>query len=89
MSVAENIKRIRSEIEETAVRAGRNPSDVDIVAVTKTRSVSEISEAYDAGIRHFGENRVQEASLKIPVMTGDIQWHMIGYLQSNKVKEAD
>ena len=88
MSVAENIKIVQSEIAESAIKAGRNPADITLVAVTKTRTVTEIQEAHSFGLVHFGENRVQEAAAKIPVLPGDIKWHMIGHLQSNKIKEA-
>lgn len=88
MSVAENIKRVLMEIGESSVKAGRNPSDITLVAVSKTRTVSEVQEACDYGLVHFGENRVQEASTKIPALPGGIQWHMIGHLQSNKIKDA-
>lgn len=88
MSIAENIQHINNEIEEAASRAGRDPSDITLVAVSKTRTVDEIRAAADNGILHFGENRVQEASSKIPEVTDDVVWHMIGPLQSNKAKPA-
>ncbi|MCE5250345.1 YggS family pyridoxal phosphate-dependent enzyme [bacterium] len=88
MSIAGNIKRVYEEIGEAASRAGRDPSEVVLLAVTKTRTVREIEEAAAAGIVHFGENRVQEASSKIPDIALPVIWHMIGPLQSNKVKPA-
>ena len=88
MTIADNISRIRDEIGEAAVRSGRHPSDITVLAVTKTRAVHEIVEAARAGIVHFGENRVQEAAEKIPSVSDEIVWHMVGPLQSNKAKLA-
>ena len=62
------------------------PKEVSLVAVSKTKSIAEIQEAYDAGQRIFGENKIQEMSLKYDALPKDIQWHMIGHLQRNKVK---
>jgi PLP dependent protein len=62
------------------------PSDVTLIAVSKTKPVSDLMEAYEAGQRHFGENKVQEMCDKQAEMPGDIHWHLIGHLQSNKVK---
>lgn len=76
MSVKENIKKISASI----------PPQVRLVAVSKTYPVEIIREAYDAGLRVFGENRVQELSAKYPLLPDDIQWHLIGHLQKNKVK---
>ena len=88
MTIADNISRIRDEIGEAAVRSGRHPSDITVLAVTKTRAVHEIVEAARAGVVHFGENRVQEAAEKIPSVPDEIVWHMVGPLQSNKAKLA-
>lgn len=74
--IVENLKQIRSEIAP----------EVKLVAVSKTRSVAEISEAYQTGQRVFGENRVPELTEKHPVLPDDIEWHFIGHLQTNKVK---
>ena len=62
------------------------PEHVSLVAVSKTKPVSDIKEAYDAGQRIFGENKIQEMVNKYEVLPKDIQWHMIGHLQSNKIK---
>ncbi|MHB9028067.1 MAG: YggS family pyridoxal phosphate-dependent enzyme [Candidatus Latescibacterota bacterium] len=86
--IADNIKRIRDDIAETAINAGRDPSEITLVAVTKTRPVGEIEEAIEAGIVHLGENRVQEAGGKIPLVRGGVVWRLIGPLQSNKAKAA-
>ncbi len=91
MGIRENYERIREEIEKACQRVGRNPQEVKVLAATKTRSSEEIEEAYRAGIRLFGENRVQEAREKIPKLKDLLkgaQWHMIGHLQRNKVKYA-
>lgn len=89
MSIAEQVHRIRNEIAEAAVRSGRSPEDVTLVAVSKTRPIEDVAEAIDAGITHLGENRVQEAASKIPEISNDtVIWHLIGHLQSNKAKLA-
>lgn len=88
MSIAENLQQVKEKITEAAVRSGRDPESVKIVAVSKTHTVEIIKEAYDIGIKTFGENRIQEAIDKIPLLPGDIDWHMIGHLQSNKAKHA-
>ena len=78
MGIAENLIRLHKEI----------PSDVRIIAVSKTMPVSAIQEAYDNGQRDFGENKVQEMADKQRQLPGDIAWHMIGHLQTNKAKSA-
>ena len=84
--VTMNLKAVQNMIQETAVRVQRDPSEVLLVAVSKTKPVELIQEAYDAGIRDFGENKVQELCEKMEVLPADIHWHMIGHLQRNKVK---
>ena len=89
--IKENLERIREEIEKACARAGRKSDEVKILAATKTRTPEEILEAYEAGVRLFGENRVQEAREKIPLLKEKMEgarWHMIGHLQTNKVKYA-
>ena len=76
MSISENLLSIQSKL----------PENVTLVAVSKTKPVSDLMEAYDAGQRIFGENKIQEMSEKWEQMPNDIQWHMIGHVQSNKVK---
>ncbi|WP_336689048.1 MULTISPECIES: YggS family pyridoxal phosphate-dependent enzyme [unclassified Chryseobacterium] len=76
MSIQENYNHIKSQL----------PSDVQLVAVSKTHPVSAIQEVYDLGQRVFGENKVQEVTKKYPLLPKDIQWHLIGHLQTNKVK---
>lgn len=81
-----NLQNIRQQIEEAALKAGRNPQDITLVAVTKTVPVERIEEALQCGITHIGENRVQEAQQKYPVIGERVCWHLIGHLQTNKVK---
>ena len=88
MSITENVHKVLNEISESASRVGRNPSEITLMAVSKTCTVEEIEEALTAGVQHAGENRVQEASLKIPEVSGELVWHMVGRLQSNKGKAA-
>ena len=70
------------------MRAGRNPADVTIIAVSKTRTIDEIREVLAAGLTHLGENRVQELKEKWPAFGGSATWHLIGSLQTNKAKQA-
>ena len=88
-SIAENIARTRERISLAAERAGRRAEDVTLIAISKTFPSEAIREAYAAGARHFGENRVQEWESKRPKV-GDLKatWHLIGHLQSNKAKRA-
>jgi len=86
VNVVENLKTVQRNIREACNRSGRNPEEVTLIAVSKTKPVSLIMEAYNAGIRDFGENKVQELVRKMEEMPGDINWHMIGHLQRNKVK---
>lgn len=92
-SLLENISGVYKRISHAAMRAGRSPEDVKLVAVTKTVSVDKIIAAIDAGLRIFGENRVQEAQGKVlseelKTERGRIAWHLIGHLQRNKAKYA-
>jgi len=91
LEIESNLEKVRLRITRACERAGRNPAGVILVAVTKNVTAEYIETAFKLGIRHFGENRVQEARHKIPLL-GPLQpepvWHMIGHLQSNKVKTA-
>jgi len=82
-----NIARVRARIAEAALRGGRRPESVQLVAVTKTVGPERIREAVACGLRVFGENRVQEARAKVSEVPG-VSWHLIGSLQRNKIKEA-
>ena len=89
MSIAANLDHIRERIARAASRAGRKPEEVTLVAVSKTFPAEAIREAYAAGVRHFGENRVQEWESKQPHLAGlDATWHLVGHLQSNKAVRA-
>ncbi len=85
MSIADNIAQIKEKIRAAAEKAGTNPDDILLVAVTKTRPVSDLNEAIDAGITDIGENKVQEIMDKYED-TKPVNWHLIGHLQTNKVK---
>lgn len=85
--IKENLDVVRKRIDEACIRAGRRPEEVTLIAVSKTKPVSMVEEAYGAGTRDFGENRVQEITAKAPELPGDVRWHMIGHLQRNKVKQ--
>lgn len=82
----ENYDEIRSKIDEACKKSGRDPKEVTLIAVSKTKPNEMIKELYDAGVRDFGENKVQELSKKIEELPDDIKWHQIGHLQRNKVK---
>lgn len=84
--IAENIRLVKQRIEAAAARAGRNPSDIQLMAVSKTVLPERIGEAINAGLTLFGENYVQEAREKIPAIGKNVSWHMIGHLQTNKAK---
>ena len=84
--LARNLQQVNTNLERACAAAGRTPNEVTLVAVSKTKPVSMLQEAYDAGARVFGENKVQEIMDKYDQLPSDIQWHMIGHLQRNKVK---
>lgn len=82
----ENYSSVLEKVAAAAVRSGRDPKDVTLIAVGKMHEPKELQEVYDAGCRDFGENKVQELTGKIEVLPKDINWHLIGHLQRNKVK---
>ncbi len=84
--VAKNYYEVEKRVCAACERAGRDRSEVTLIAVSKTKPVPMLEEAYNAGARDFGENKVQEIMDKYPVLPEDIRWHMIGHLQRNKVK---
>jgi PLP dependent protein len=90
MSITENIADVRQRITAAARRAGRDPKEITLMGVSKTFAVEHISEAYTAGLRIFGENRVQEFSGKAALLADlqETEWHMIGHLQTNKAAAA-
>jgi pyridoxal phosphate enzyme (YggS family) len=88
MSIAENLAVIRSGIRAACDRVGRDPDDVLMLAVSKGHPVAAIEEAAAAGLQAFGESKIQEAKMKIPLCPGHLRYHMIGHLQTNKCRDA-
>lgn len=92
MTIAENIQIIRQRIADSCTRSGRDPDEVTLIAVSKTNPADYVIEAVDAGVQHFGENRVEEAESKIPIVNTRVSkpltWHMIGHVQSRKAKDV-
>jgi pyridoxal phosphate enzyme (YggS family) len=86
--IKQNLEKVRTKISEAAIKSGRNPEDVLLVVVTKTRSAEEVREAIDAGVTDIGENRAQELIGKVPQISEDVNWHMIGHLQTNKINKV-
>ncbi len=86
--VRENLQKVRENIESACRRSGRDPKEVTLIAVSKTKPVPLLLEAYEEGERDFGENKVQEILAKKPEMPEDIRWYMIGHLQRNKVHQV-
>ena len=84
--IKENLKEVEEKIQKACLRSGRDPKEVTLIAVSKTNPVSMIEEVYTEGIRDFGENKPQELKEKYDLMPKDINWHMIGHLQRNKIK---
>ena len=90
--IAERVAAVRDRIARAASRAGRRPEEVTVVAVSKTHPPDAVREAFAAGLRHFGENKVQEAEPKIADLAAlradGLRWHLVGHLQSNKARAA-
>ena len=86
--IADNLKLVQERVAKAAQRAGRCVDEVTLIAVSKTWPAPVVQEVLAAGALHLGENRIQEAQEKIPLVTGDVSWHLIGHLQRNKVKVA-
>ncbi|MCD8097186.1 MAG: YggS family pyridoxal phosphate-dependent enzyme, partial [Lachnospiraceae bacterium] len=84
--VTENLREVERRVSEACARAGRSRDEVTLIAVSKTKPVEMLQEAYEAGARAFGENKVQELCEKYDQLPADIDWHLIGHLQRNKVK---
>jgi pyridoxal phosphate enzyme (YggS family) len=87
-SIRENLKDVRRRMAAAAERMGRRVEDIKLVAVTKTVPVEDIEQAIACGVDIVGENRIQEAAAKYPLVKGSVRWHMVGHLQRNKVKKA-
>ena len=86
--IQKNIEEVKEKVAEACLRSGRRKEDVTLIAVSKTKPAELLMEAYRAGARDFGENKVQEILEKAPKLPGDIRWHMIGHLQKNKVRQV-
>ncbi len=84
--IAENIKKLRKEIEKTCLNSGREPSEIKLIAVSKNFGVDDINEAAEQGLKEFGENRAQELDSKFEKLGSKVIWHFIGNLQRNKVR---
>lgn len=84
--IAANYLEVQEKVRQACLRGDRSEKDVTLIAVSKTKPLEDLREAYEAGARDFGENKVQELTDKIPNLPEDIRWHMIGHLQRNKVK---
>jgi hypothetical protein len=87
-NVAENLERVRSQIEEAARKGGRSMDDITLVAISKTHEAEKVRAAFDAGQDLFGESKVQEARAKIPLLPSAARWHFVGRLQRNKIRHA-
>src|SRR3984893_7663319 len=87
-NVADNLRSVRTEIAESEQTSGRSPGSVELVVVSKTHPPELIRQAVEAGQLLFGENRIQEAKAKIPELPAKLRWHLIGHLQSNKIRQA-
>jgi len=86
--ISPQIDEVRTRISDAAIKAGRDPQSVKLIAVSKTFPVDAVDAAYEASQHLFGENKVQELEVKVPALPDDIEWHMIGHLQSNKAVKA-
>ena len=84
--IADNLSLVKERIAQAAERAGRRGGEIELVAVTKTVGITRIREAIQAGVKTIGENRVQEASIKHEEIGSEVNWHMVGHLQKNKVR---
>lgn len=87
-TVKDNLETINKKIKEAALKVNRDPQEIKLVAVTKTATLEQIKEAINEGVKIIGENKVQEAKGKYQVLTTEVKWHLIGHLQTNKVKYA-
>src|SRR5205814_5685054 len=87
-SVAENLEHVREQIEKSTAKARRLVDDIELVAISKTHDAVRVREAVDAGQQLFGESRVQEARIKIPLLPSTLRWHFVGHLQKNKIRHA-
>jgi len=87
-ALSDNLQAVQERIAAAARRAGRDPAQITLVAVTKNQTREAIAAAFDLGLRHFGENRVEEAEAKMPGLPAGITWHMIGHVQGRKARQV-
>ena len=87
-TIKNNLRIIKEKIKKATLKANRYPEEIKLVAVTKTATIEQIEEAISAGVKTIGENKVQEAKEKYHILSTDIEWHLVGHLQTNKVKYA-
>jgi pyridoxal phosphate enzyme (YggS family) len=87
-NIEANLNRVKNEIAQAAQVSGRNVTDIELVAVTKIHPAETVREAVEAGQLVFGESKVQEARVKIPLLPSNLRWHFIGHLQKNKIRHA-
>ncbi|GAH54633.1 unnamed protein product, partial [marine sediment metagenome] len=87
-TIKNNLEIINEKIKKATLKVNRNPEEIKLVTVTKTATIEQIKEAISAGVKIIGENKVQEAKEKYQILTADIEWHLVGHLQTNKVKYA-
>lgn len=88
MTIRNNLSAVQRNIDEAARRAGRDPREVTLVAVTKTVDAERTDEIIALGVQHIAESRIQDAKLKYPLIVSGVRWHLIGHLQTNKAKDA-
>ena len=86
--IKNNLEIINEKVKKAALKTNRNPDEIKLVAVTKTATIEQIKEAIRVGVKIIGENKVQEAKEKYQILSTDIEWHLVGHLQTNKVKYA-
>ena len=86
--IKNNLEIINEKIKKATLKTNRNPEEIKLVAVTKTATIEQIKEAISVGVKIIGENKVQEAKEKYQILSTDIEWHLVGHLQTNKVKYA-
>lgn len=87
-TIKNNLEKINERIKKAALKANRDPQEIKLVAVSKTATIEQIKEAINAGVKIIGENKVHEAKEKYHILTADIEWHLVGHLQTNKAKYA-
>jgi PLP dependent protein len=88
MTITDRLAQVNERIQKAAARASRDPSDITLIAVSKTFDAGSVIEAAEAGVTDFGENKAQELKRKLAMVDRDVRWHFVGRLQTNKVKEV-